>query len=216
MYLFPFCPTYRKSNSDFICPIYRYYLKKSTCSDFRLSASVFELSNNLRKLWEQHSAWTRMFITSTVFKLPDLNVVTERLLRNPDDFANLLKQFYGESIALEFRELLKEHLETGGQFINGIVDGNAEAAKQGKKAWYDNADKIAAFLSIINPHWSEEHWRNMMYTHLKLVTDETNSMLNKNYSQGVAIYDELENEALKMAGDMTEGIVKQFPERFSE
>ncbi len=48
------------------------------------------LMNELRKLWEQHVVWTRLFLVSAFGDLPDLEATTKRLLRNPTDFANVL------------------------------------------------------------------------------------------------------------------------------
>ena len=48
----------------------------------------------MRKLWSQHVYWTRFFIISTAEKLQDLKYVTNRLLENPGDFAEVLKLFY--------------------------------------------------------------------------------------------------------------------------
>ena len=44
---------------------------------------ILEITNTLRKLWEQHIMWTRSFIISTAENLGDVELVTERLLGNP-------------------------------------------------------------------------------------------------------------------------------------
>ena len=41
------------------------------------------LSNRMRLLWEQHVYWTRLVILSMAFGLPDAQLATARLLRNP-------------------------------------------------------------------------------------------------------------------------------------
>lgn len=77
-----------------------------------------EIINKIRKLWSQHVYWTRFFIISTAEELPDLKYVTDRLLKNPEDFANILKKFYGEKKAEEFKKLLTEHLNIAGELVN--------------------------------------------------------------------------------------------------
>ena len=42
----------------------------------------------VRKLWEDHITWTRLFIVSAVADLPDTNAAAERLLRNQDDIGD--------------------------------------------------------------------------------------------------------------------------------
>lgn len=38
-----------------------------------LFSKQVEISNTLRKLWMEHVLWTRFFIVSTAFELPDLS-----------------------------------------------------------------------------------------------------------------------------------------------
>ena len=75
-----------------------------------ISIAQADLNNYLRLLWEQHIVWTRLTILSIVFDLPDLDLVTNRLLRNPKDFEALLMPLYGDSAASRFEELLTSHL----------------------------------------------------------------------------------------------------------
>ena len=49
----------------------------------------------MRKLWEDHITWTRLFIVSALSDLPDKGATTDRLRRNPVDIGNAIKPFYG-------------------------------------------------------------------------------------------------------------------------
>jgi len=53
------------------------------------------LRAGMRKLWEDHIKWTRLFIVSAVAGLPDKGATTERLLKNQVDIGNAIKPFYG-------------------------------------------------------------------------------------------------------------------------
>ncbi|MCD9021958.1 hypothetical protein [Cohnella silvisoli] len=70
-----------------------------------ISKAEEELNQLFRLLWEQHVAWTRMLIISIAASLPDESLVTERLLRNPPDMAEVFKRFYGNEIAARFSSL---------------------------------------------------------------------------------------------------------------
>ena len=169
-----------------------------------------DLMNNIRTLWEQHGAWTRMAIMSMVFGLPDEELAINRLLQNPVDFANALKFFYGEKIATRFSYLLKEHLVIAAQIVKASKAGDNKTAIEAQKKWYENADEIATFLSYINPYWSKESWIAMLHEHLELVKAEAVAMLTKDYAAGIEIYDKIEVQALEMADMMAEGIIRQF------
>ena len=173
------------------------------------------LMNQMRSLWEQHAAWTRATITSIVFSQPDEEYVTNRLLRNPHDFRDALKPYYGESIASRFDELLTEHLVIAAELVKAVKAGRGREAEDAQKKWYKNAEDMAAFLAEINPYWSEENWKAMLFEHLRLVTAEAVEMLRGNYQASIDASDENEAHVLVMADMMTTGIIMQFPERFA-
>jgi hypothetical protein len=77
-----------------------------------------------------------------------------------------------------------------------------------------NADEISGFLSKANPNWKLNDMKKMMHDHLKLTTDEAVARIKKDYDADIAAYDKVHNEILEMADMLTDGIVKQFPEKF--
>ena len=179
-----------------------------------ISRAEFDLNNNIRMLWEQHVFWTRLTILSMVFGLPDVDVVTKRLLRNPKDFEAALRPLYGDRIASRFADLFTRHLVIAAELVKAAKAGNSRAAADAEKRWYANADEIAAFLASINPYWSEENWKNMLYKHLAMTKSEAVSLLTKKYEESISIFDEIEKQALEMADYITYGIVRQFPDNF--
>lgn len=164
----------------------------------------------MRTLWEQHGIWTRSTINSIVQNLPDVDFVTQRLLRNPKDFAALFQKFYGKQAADKFDDLLTEHLVIAADLVKAAKAGNTQKAAEIEKRWYANADDIAAFLASINPYWSRREWQRMMYQHLDLVKSEAVQLLTGKYEESIATFDEIEKQALMMADVMQQGIVKQF------
>lgn len=197
----------------YLCPIYRYYSQNYSPNPKPISKAEVDLKNNLRMLWEQHIAWTRMTILSMAENLPDVDLVTKRLLRNPVDFELALKPLYGDKIASKFSDLFRAHLVIASELVSAAKAGDTKSVADAERRWYANADEIALFLSKINPYWSQNDWRTMLYKHLALTKSEAVDMITKNYAAGINVYDEIENQALQMADMMTEGIVKQFPIR---
>ena len=169
-----------------------------------------KITNKMRKLWSQHVYWTRLFIISTAEELADLKYVTNRLLENPEDFAKCLRIFFGDKKAEEFRKLLTEHLEIGGELVN--ADKNKETAKADelRKKWYANADEIAEYLSFINPFWDKGKWREMMHSHLSMTEKEAALRIKKEYPEDIKIFELIEKEALEMGDYMSYGIIRKF------
>lgn len=175
-----------------------------------LTCVQLRISDTNRRLWTEHVLWTRFFIISTAFNLPDLPFVTQRLLKNPRDFADELRPLYGEQIAMRFGELLTNHLLIAAQLTNAAKAGDTEEAEQQRKKWYDNAEDIAHFLADINPFWSERVWRGLLFDHLRMTEDEVVQFLTGQYERSIEQFDDIQAEALMMADGMTRGIIRQF------
>lgn len=179
-----------------------------------ISKAEQTLSNLMRLLWEQHVYWTRLFLVSTTFGLPDVEFVTTRLLRNPKDFEAALKPFYGDKSAAKFAELFTNHLTIAAELVNAAKAGDNTAAAAAEKRWYANADEIAAFLENINPYWTAQGWRKMLYDHLAMTKTEAVDLLTQKYEDSIRIFEMIEQEALAMADLMTQGLIRQFPQNF--
>ena len=177
--------------------------------------SKVELNQKLRSLWEQHVYWIRLTVNSIVGGLPDEEATTARLLRNPNDFAAVLRPLYGPAIAAKFAELLLSHLTIAAELVKALKAGNSAAAEDARKRWFMNADDIAKFLGQINPYWSEAEWRNMLYEHLRLLSNEVATRIAGNYEENVATSDLVQTQALEMADVLTRGIAQQFPMVFA-
>lgn len=163
-----------------------------------------------RELWEEHIFWTRNFIISTISELDDLEFVTNRLLQNPTDFANVLKLYYGPEIANEFERLFREYLTIAASLVNHAKAGDTEAANEDRENWYKNADEIAAFLAKINPYWNMKKFLSLFYQHLKMTENEATYRLTGKYAQDIINFDLIQADALKMADIMSYGILEQF------
>ncbi|MET0016376.1 LysM peptidoglycan-binding domain-containing protein [Oscillibacter sp.] len=179
-----------------------------------ISKSEQTLSNLMRLLWEQHVYWTRLFLVSTAFGLPDTEPVTNRLLRNPKDFEAALMPIYGENIAAAFAKLFTSHLTIAAELVSAAKAGDSTAAADAEKRWYANANEITAFLNSINPYWSVQEWQKMLYDHLAMTKAEAVAILTQKYQDSIDIFENIEQEALMMADTMTRGLVRQFPQNY--
>ncbi|MGI5935595.1 MAG: acetylglutamate kinase [Oscillospiraceae bacterium] len=175
-----------------------------------LTCSQLQLSNTIRRLWFEHVLWTRFFIVSTAFDLPDLQPVTERLLQNPEDFARELAPLYGRQTSSQFRQLLTDHLLIAAELVNAAKAGDTAKVESERRRWYANAEDIADFLSAINPFWNKRTWRNLLFEHLRMTENEAVLTLSGQYRESIREYDSIQSQALQMADVMTRGIIRQF------
>ena len=175
-----------------------------------------EFQDAVRKLWEDHVTWTRLYIVSAAAGLPDAQLTAERLLRNQDDIGNAVKPFYGEEAGAKLTALLRTHILQAADLLTAAKAGDTAEVGAVKTAWYENGDEIAAFLSSANPtNWPLEAVQHHMRMHLDLTLDEAVKRLEGNYAADIALYDEVHDAILQMADIISAGIQAQFPERFN-
>jgi hypothetical protein len=173
-----------------------------------------QLRSSMHKLWEDHVTWTRNVILNIMDDLPGKDQAVNRLLKNQDDIGNAIKPVYGDAAGNELTRLLREHITQAADLLNAAKVDNKPAFNELNKKWLENANQISAFLSKANPNWKLPDMQKMMHDHLTLTTEEAVARLKKDYDGDVKAYDKVHEEILKMADMLTDGIVKQFPEKF--
>jgi hypothetical protein len=173
------------------------------------------LHDAMRKLWEDHITWTRVFIISAAGDLPDKAAATDRLLQNQVDIGNAIKPYYGEAAGNQLTTLLKEHITTAADVVAAAKANDQAKLADANKRWVANADQIADFLSGANPkNWPQAEMRSMMHDHLNLTTQEAVARLHGDWAGDIKAYDSVHQQILKMADGLTAGIVRQFPDKF--
>lgn len=179
------------------------------------SAKQMELSSSMRKLWEDHVTWTRLFIVSAAAGLPDKAATTQRLLQNQTDIGNAIKPLYGSDAGNKLTALLKDHIVIAAEVVTAAKMNDKSKLDSANKRWFANADDISMFLSGANPtNWKYNDLRKHMHHHLKLTTDEAVAQLKGDWSGSIRAYDKVHEQILGLADMLTEGIIAQFPDRF--
>jgi hypothetical protein len=170
---------------------------------------------DMRVLWEDHVAWTRLFIVSAVAGLGDTDATAARLLQNQADIGDAVAEFYGKDAGTQLTALLRDHIIVAGDLIAAAKTGNDAQVSETSTAWYANAEEIAAFLAAANPAWPEATLKEMMRGHLDQTLKEATAQLTGDFAASVAEYDHITTHILEMADTLADGIITQFPERFA-
>jgi len=182
---------------------------KSTAMAFR---------DTMRKLWEDHITWTRLYIVSAATQpeaLADLGPTADRLLKNQADIGDALRPYYGDEVGAAVTELLREHILVAAAVIDAAKAGDGDEVDAQLDLWYDNAHRIAVALNGVNPkQWPLDHMEAMMRAHLDRTLEEAVARLQGRYADDVAAYEAIHADILEMADMLSDGIVAQFPSRF--
>lgn len=186
--------------------------------DGRHKTSADQFRADMRVLWEDHIVWTRQYIVSAATQaedLPDIGPTAERLFRNQTDIGNAIAAYYGRAAGDALTALLNDHIAIAAEAIAKAKAGDQPGLDDALARWYDNADDIARFLADANPRsWPYRMMRAHMRDHLDLTLTEAVSRLSGDYAADIAAYDEVHVQILEIADMLSDGIIRQFPNRF--
>ena len=175
-----------------------------------------ELRGAMRRLWIDHVTWTRLFIVSAAANLPDKEATTNRLLQNQTDIGNAVGAIYGKAGGDKLTTLLRDHILIAADLVGAAKAGNTARVDSLNKKWGGNADEISVFLNSANPkNWPTATLKSLMHTHLDQTLAEATHQLKGDYASSVKDYDAIEKHILVMADALSEGIIAQFPQKFT-
>lgn len=171
------------------------------------------LRQSMRRLWTDHVVWTRNYIVAAVSNDPSASAAAGRLMKNQEDIGRAIAPFYGDAAGTRLTALLKDHINIAVDLVaSAKASDNAKVADADRR-WKANASDIAGFLAGANPHWQREALRMMLEEHLRVTADEAKARLEKRWADDVRIFDMVLDQALHMADALSDGIIRQFPNR---
>lgn len=169
----------------------------------------------MRKLWEDHITFTRLFIVDAAAGLPEQGPTTDRLLQNQTDIGDAIKPYYGAAAGDKLTALLRTHITTAAEVVAAAKANDQAKLADANKRWFANADDIAAFLSGANSkNWPAGEMRKMMHEHLDLTTKEAVAQLHGDWKGSIAAYDSVHQQILMMADMLANGIIDQHRDKF--
>ena len=175
--------------------------------------SATDLRNGMRKLWTDHTTYTRAYVVSAVAGLPDLPTVTQRLLRNQDDIGAAIKPIYGEEAGKKLAALLRDHIMIAAEITKAAKASDTKGVEAGQKKWRQNGDDMAAFLAGANPMWKKQALTDMLQKHLDFVTQQVVARIKADWPGDIRAYDAGYDHMMMFADMLSDGIIRQNPKK---
>ena len=170
----------------------------------------------MRQMWDDYTAYTRDYIKSVLTNLDDQETVKKRLIKNQEAIGAAIKPYYGRTISKKLSALLHDNVLIITDIINAEKSNSTDATKQAQQKWQTNADEISTLLSNVNPNWKKEDLSKMFNAQLEFTTEEVKSMMQKSWDTSIEFYDKAHMHMMMFADYLTQGIAKQFPEKFKK
>jgi hypothetical protein len=179
-----------------------------------VSPASAQLHDGMRKLWSDHVVWTRLYIIAAAAGDASASTASARLLRNQEDIGNAIVPYYGAAAGTKLTDLLKQHILIAVDLVTAAKAGDNAKVADADRRWHANANDLATFLSGANPNWPKATVLAMLNQHLALTTQEATARLQGRWADDASTFDSIFNQILGMADALSDGIVKQFPNRF--
>jgi hypothetical protein len=178
------------------------------------SDAICTLRADMRKLWTEHAIWTRDNLNAVLDDTPEQKAAAARLKMNNGEIGDLFGTYFGKQTGDKITSLLNDHAQIGGDLARAVKDRDIALVKDATSRWNDNAEQIADALSSASPNFSKSTLSDMLSRHEKTAADEVEARLAKDYDKAAKLDNQFYEEILQMADALSDGIVKQFPQKF--
>lgn len=176
---------------------------------------VLEFNRAMRDLWYAHMYWTLITVDAYYNDPKGVGAKLDRLLQNQKDIGNAIVPFYGQAAGDQLAKLLTEHIQLAVPVLKAAKDNDKEALDKAVKDWYGNAKEVGSFLAAANPkNWTAKETQGALEMHITHTIAYSVSILKGDYTQSFGGFEEALHHMVHLADILTEGIVKQFPQKF--
>jgi hypothetical protein len=153
----------------------------------------------MRQLWAEQIGYQRDLLVSDYGALPDLRVVTVRLLQNQDEIGAAIRPFYGQDVAAALTALLHDHITYTAQVDAAVRRRDTSALVSAKTHWQANGHAIARLLSQANHSLTPRELDAMVSVLLDQLLEQAQARLAGDYGRDVTDFDAAEAEARALA-----------------
>lgn len=168
-----------------------------------------EIANRLLRYWTDFAHWIRALYISTMYGLNNREPIRSRLMRNAEDFTDILRTYYGDEIGREYEKIITDLYENLFEMSEALYRRDAETAARLNDALYNGLDDMVALLKSINRNLDEEALRKWLYELLYLALEEAVMIYSDQYEESVQQSDEIVNLAAKIAEEMAYQLIRQ-------
>lgn len=188
--------------------------KMSACVE---SSKATELKLAFRDLWTDHIYWVRNVVLETKYgDETAAKVAEDRVVQDAKGIAGAITPYYGKEASDRLFALLAGHYGAIKEYMTATFSGNDMAKDEAAVTLKKNADEIAAFLSSANPNWSKGTLESALIAHGGHHMTEINEISKKDFSGDAQTWEAMKGHVYVIAGVLSDGIVKQFPDKFRE
>jgi hypothetical protein len=169
----------------------------------------------LRDLWVEHVFWVRNYVVATdAGNKPEADAAANEVVANAKQIAGAIVPFYGQAASDQLLTLLAGHWGAIKKVEDTTVAGKTKDRDAALAELTTNAKAIAKFLSGANPNLPYDALVGLLSAHGAHHVAQIDQLRAKNYADEARTWAAMRGHMLVIADALTDGIAKQFPEKF--
>ncbi|QHI73279.1 hypothetical protein [Aminipila terrae] len=160
-----------------------------------------------RLIWRDLATWIEVYLISVFAGFGNYDSVEEKLRTVIIKFSNILSTVFGGEVADQFVTLISNYISTFKSLVASQVNGDTEDIKKYTDQLSVDTGQIAAFLSGINPFWTERDWNALFDKFNQMIIDESLAFLDKEYTENIESFDRILNLTSVMGNYYSKGLL---------
>ncbi|MCI5494431.1 MAG: LysM peptidoglycan-binding domain-containing protein [Lachnospiraceae bacterium] len=172
-------------------------------------ADEMELNQDFRMAWTQLAYWTRMYVDAVTEDAGNQGEIRSRLEQIPAAMADIFGRFYPADMTAGLQQELMTFTDRLSELVLLVKEGKTEQTDELETQLEEQVKTIAAMLSNLNVNYDSKELEEVLGEYLMLTKRGVVARLAGEYADDIATFDALEQQAVKIADYLSEGIAGQ-------
>lgn len=158
-----------------------------------IPSSQVSLIFESRMIWRDFATWLYSYLVSIFAGFGNQDSIEVKLKEVVIEFGSILSTVFGGQIGEQYIELISNWISTFELLVAAQINGDVKAVNEYTKQLYEDSNRIAEFLSEINPFWLESEWKTLLYRFNEIVIEQLYAYFNEEYTRTIVLFDRLLN-----------------------
>lgn len=156
-----------------------------------IPTAYFNMVKDFRQIATEWAYLSRFYLVAKTVGFGDEEYVTQRFFELTSRIKEKFELILGTEPANEFLSLLSIYAVKLEGLVNAILSGDQAEIESRSLEVYQHADEVAAYLSSINPYWNEAKWKELLYTFVGFLVEESSALQREDYSAFLQTFEKL-------------------------
>lgn len=185
-------------------------------SENSVYSNVSDLRKDLNITLAEHVALTSEAMRASYDEHKSSTAVIDELDKNSQELSDILGGFYGDESKATFLKMWRDHITFFVNYAVSAKSGDKEGKDQALSDLEDYSQESAEFFAGLNSNLTVDSTKPLFTEHRDLMIVSINDYINAKYTESLDKKSRAYAQAGKIADALSDGIIKQFSDKFSE